>query len=282
MTDIAFTKMHGLGNDFVVIDSRDTPRNLSATQAQAIADRHTGIGCDQLILLETPHSAGPLQDADVFMRIFNADGSQVDACGNATRCVADLIMTETARKNANIGTGAGLLTAEEFPNNMVAVDMGRPRLDWQEIPLSKEQDTLHLDIENWTLHDPTAVSMGNPHCVFFVDDAAAVPLDEVGSTLEHHEMFPERANIGIAQIKNPGALRLRVWERGAGITQACGTGACAAAVSAHRRNLTGRTVLVELDGGTLTIDWRADDHVIMIGPTAISFKGTFDAALIGD
>jgi len=243
MTEIAFTKMHGLGNDFVVIDTRDAPRDLSTAQAQAIADRHTGIGCDQLILVEPSPSTGPLQDADVFMRIFNADGSQVDACGNATR--------------------------------------GRPRFDWQDIPLSSKQDTLHLDIENWTLQDPAAVSMGNPHCVFFVDDANAVPLDDVGPILENHEFFPERANIGIAQIKNPGALRLRVWERGAGITQACGTGACAAAVSAHRRNLTGRTVLVELDGGTLTIDWRANDHIIMIGPTAISFTGTFNAELIG-
>jgi len=280
MTEIAFTKMHGLGNDFVVIDTRDTPRDLSTAQAQAIANRHTGVGCDQLILIEPSPSTGPLQDADVFMRIFNADGSQVDACGNATRCVADLVMTEKARTSANIATGAGLLTAEEFPNGMVAVDMGRPRFDWQDIPLSSDQDTLHLDIENWTLEDPTAVSMGNPHCVFFVEDANAVPLNDVGPILENHEFFPERANIGIAQIKNPGALRLRVWERGAGITQACGTGACAAAVSAHRRNLTGRTVLVELDGGTLTIDWRADDHVIMIGPTAISFTGSFNAELI--
>ena len=281
MTDIAFTKMHGLGNDFVVIDTRDAPRDVSTAQAQAIADRHNGIGCDQLILIEPSPLTGPLRDADVFIRIFNADGSQVDACGNATRCVADLVMAEKAHPTANIGTGAGLLTAEEFPNGMIAVDMGRPRFGWQDIPLSSEQDTLHLDIENWTLQDPTAVSMGNPHCVFFVDDANAVPLNEVGPILEHHEFFPERANIGIAQIKNPGAFRLRVWERGAGITQACGTGACAAAVSAHRRNLTGRNVLVELDGGTLTIDWRADDHVIMIGPTATSFTGTFNAELIG-
>ncbi len=280
MTDIAFTKMHGLGNDFVVIDTRNATRDLSAAQAQAIADRHTGVGCDQLILLEPTPTSGSLQDADVFMRIFNADGSQVDACGNATRCVADLLMAENERPSANIGTGAGLLTAEQYPNNMVAVDMGRPRFSWQDIPLSSEQDTLHLDIENWTLDDPMAVNLGNPHCVFFVDDATAVPLGEVGPTLEHHELFPERANIGIAEIKNPRALRLRVWERGAGITQACGTGACAAAVSAHRRDLTGRTVLVELDGGTLTIDWRADDHVIMIGPTAISFTGTFPAELI--
>ncbi|MBK20128.1 MAG: diaminopimelate epimerase [Rhodospirillaceae bacterium] len=280
MTDIAFTKMHGLGNDFVVIDTRKTPRDLTALQAQSIADRHTGVGCDQLILLESPPADSALQDADIFMRIYNADGSEVDACGNATRCVADLIMAETTQPKAKIATGAGILMAEEFPDGLVAVDMGRPRFDWQDIPLSEQKDTLHLDIEAWTLADPTAVSMGNPHCVFFVDDAEAVPLDEIGPILEHHELFPERANIGIVQIKNSGAVRLRVWERGAGITQACGTGACAAAVAAHRRDLTGRTVLIELDGGNLTIDWRADDHVIMIGPTAISFKGAFNAALI--
>jgi len=281
MTDIAFTKMHGLGNDFVIIDTRDNPCELSPERVMAIANRHTGVGCDQVILLESPSSNSHLRDADVFMHIFNADGSQVYACGNATRCVANIIMLESARTSTKIGTGDTLLTAEKLTNGLIAVDMGCPQFDWRDIPLSSEQDTLDLNIKNFPLKNATAVNMGNPHCVIFVDDSDAISLDEIGPTLEHHDLFPERANIGVAQIKNTGALRLRVWERGAGITQACGTGACAAAVSAHRRNLTGRKVLVELDGGTLTIDWRTDNHVMMIGATATSFKGTFNTALLG-
>ncbi len=281
MTDIAFTKMHGLGNDFVIIDTRDNPYELSPERVMAIADRHTGVGCDQVILLESPSSNHHLRDADVFIQIFNADGSQVYACGNATRCVANIIMLESARTSIKIGTGDTLLTAERLPNGLIGVDMGCPQFDWRDIPLSSEQDTLDLNIKNFPLKNATAVNMGNPHCVIFVDDSDAVALEEIGPTLEYHDLFPERANIGIAQIKNTDELRLRVWERGSGITRACGSGACAAAVLAHRRNLTGRKVFVELDGGTLTIDWQTDNHVMMIGPTANSFKGTFNTALIG-
>jgi len=281
MTDIAFTKMHGLGNDFVIIDTRANPCDLSPERVIAIADRHTGIGCDQVILLEPPSSNPHLRDVDVLMHIFNADGSKVHACGNATRCVANIIMLESGRTSTKIAIGDTILTAEKLKNGLIAVDMGCPKFDWRDIPLSSEQDTLDFNIQNCPFKNATAVNMGNPHCVIFVEDADSVALDEIGPTLEYHDLFPERANIGIAQIKNVGALRLRVWERGSGITQACGSGACAAAVSAHRRDLTGRKVLVELDGGNLTVDWYTDNRVMMTGPIAASFKGTFNTALIG-
>ncbi|MEE8445981.1 MAG: diaminopimelate epimerase [Alphaproteobacteria bacterium] len=276
MTRIAFTKMHGLGNDFVVIDARAKGLALDARGARAIAARHTGIGCDQVIVME-PAANG---EADLFMRIRNADGGEVAACGNATRCVAALVMGQDGRDRLRIQTEAGLLEAEGLEGGLIAVDMGRPGLDWRDIPLAGPQDTLHLDISAGALCDPTAVGMGNPHCVFFVDDADAPDLAVLGPGLEHHQAFPERANIGIAQIQGQGAIRLRVWERGAGITQACGTGACAALVAAHRRGLTGRAATVELDGGRLAIDWRDDDHVVMTGPAAVSFSGSFDAGVL--
>ena len=280
MTDIAFTKMHGLGNDFVIIDARENPCELSPEGVKTIADRQKGIGCDQVILIELPPSKSYLRDVDVFMHIFNADGSKVYSCGNATRCVANLIMLESAQKSVKIAIGDATLTAERLDNGSIAVDMGCPKFDWRDIPLSSEQNTLDFNIQNCPFKNLTAVNMGNPHCVIFVDDADAIALDEIGPTLEYHNLFPERANIGIAQIKNAGVLRLRVWERGSGITQACGSGACAAAVAAHRRDLTGRKVIVELDGGNLTIDWHTDNHVIMTGPTATSFEGTFNTSLI--
>jgi len=272
MTRIAFTKMHGLGNDFVVIDARAQPLALDADRARAIARRHTGIGCDQVIVMERPTDG----HADLFMRIRNADGSEVAACGNATRCVAALVMMEEGRDSAHIQTAAGLLEAEGLDGGMVAVDMGRPGLEWRDIPLAAPEDTLHLELSAGPLRDPVAVSMGNPHCVFFVEDADAVDLPRLGPGLERHRLFPERANIGIAEIRDRGTIRLRVWERGAGITQACGTGACAALVAAARRDLTARRAAVELDGGRLEIEWRGDDHVLMTGPVAISFTGSFD------
>ncbi|MEE8334333.1 MAG: diaminopimelate epimerase, partial [Alphaproteobacteria bacterium] len=244
MTRIAFTKMHGLGNDFVVIDARARKLALDAERVRAIAARHTGIGCDQVIVME-PATNG---EADLFMRIHNADGGEVAACGNATRCVAALVMGQEGRDSLRIQTDAGLLEAEGLEDGRIAVDMGRPGLDWRDIPLAAPADTLHLDISAGPLADPAAVSMGNPHCVFFVDDADALDLVTLGPGLEHHKAFPERANIGIAQIQDRNTSRLRVWERGAGITQACGTGACAALVAAHRRGLTERTATVELDG----------------------------------
>ena len=278
MTRIAFTKMHGLGNDFVVIDARDEALALDERRARAIAARHTGIGCDQVIVMEPASDAS----ADLFMRIRNADGGEVAACGNAARCIAALAMMMEGRDSIRIQTSAGLLEAEGLEDGLVAVDMGRPRLDWRDIPLSAPEDTLHLELTAGPLSDPAAVSMGNPHCVFFTGDAEAVDLAALGPGLEHHPLFPERANIGIAEIRGRDAIRLRVWERGAGITLACGTGACAALVAAHRRGLTDRKATIELDGGKLTIDWRADDHVLMTGPAAISFAGSFDDEALAD
>ena len=280
MNDIAFTKMHGLGNDFVIIDARENSCELPPEGVKALADRQKGIGCDQVILLEPPPKTPYLRDVDVLMHIFNADGSKVYACGNATRCVANIIMLESAQTSVKIAIGDATLTAEKQNNGLIAVDMGCPKFDWRDIPLSSEQNTLNFNIQNCPFKNVAAVNLGNPHCVIFVDDADAVALDQIGPTLEHHNLFPERANIGIAQIKNAGVLRLRVWERGSGITQACGSGACAAVVSAHRRELTERKVIVELDGGNLTIDWQSDNHVMMTGPIATSFKGTFNTSLI--
>ncbi|MHA1108521.1 MAG: diaminopimelate epimerase [Alphaproteobacteria bacterium] len=270
MTDVPFTKMHGLGNDFVVIDARDRLIALKPATVRAIAARHTGVGCDQLIVME-PAADGTA--VDVFMRIYNADGGEVDACGNATRCVAKLLIGSHGQGSVRIATGGGVLVAEHAAGDAVSVDMGPPGLGWRDIPLASKADTLHLEITSGPLSDPAAVGMGNPHCVFFVDDLDAIPMEALGPELEHHDLFPERANIGVAQIIDDMTLCLRVWERGVGLTLACGTGACAAAVSAHRRGLTGRRVGVQVDGGTLAIEWRADDHVIMTGPAAVSFTG---------
>jgi diaminopimelate epimerase len=274
----AFTKMHGLGNDFVVVDARDAPFTPTAAVARRIADRRQGVGCDQLVVIE-PATAD--SGADVFMRLRNADGGEIGACGNATRCVAWKLMAETGRPEITVATAAGRLPARHAGSNRVAVDMGPPRLGWREIPLAREQDTLALPVGAGPLRDPVAVSMGNPHAVFFVDDAAAVPLAELGPELEHDPMFPERANISVAAVLGRDRLRLRVWERGAGVTWACGTGACAAVVAAVRRGLCDRDVTVGLDGGTLMIEWReSDGHVMMTGPIAESFTGEMNGALL--
>jgi diaminopimelate epimerase len=269
-----FVKMHGLGNDFVVIDARAQEFALDDAQARAIADRHTGVGCDQLIIMERPNGE---RLADVVMRIRNADGGEVAACGNASRCVADIVMRETGRDHVVIETAAGLLDAERASGGRVAVDMGPARLDWRDIPLSEPQDTTHLKLSLGPLKDPVAVSMGNPHAVFFVDDAERVDLKSLGPVLEHHPMFPERANIGVAQVLTRDRIRLRVWERGTGITLACGTGACAALVAAARRDLTERKATLIVDGGELEIEWSRDGHVIMTGPVAVSFTGELPA-----
>jgi len=269
-----FVKMHGLGNDFVVIDARVDGFPLDEARAHAIADRKTGIGCDQLILVERPRSAG----ADVFMRIHNADGGEVEACGNATRCIATLVMQETGGDRVVVETAAGLLEARPAGGGRISVDMGKARLDWQDIPLAAAQDTLHVDLAVGPLADPVCTNIGNPHATFFVAEANAIDLAGLGPQLEHHKLFPERTNIGIAQILSPERLRLRVWERGVGITRACGTGACAALVAASRRGLTGRKAEVVLDGGALEIAWREDGHVVMTGPVATSFHGSFDPA----
>ena len=277
MEPVPFIKMHGLGNDFVIIDARKRPFALDAAQAAAIADRRRGVGCDQIIVLEAPKSAGE----DAFMRIRNADGSESGACGNATRCVGALLMGESGKTQAIIATKAGELAAQGGSGGAVTIDFGPARLDWREVPLASAQDTLHVKLALGPVSDPAACSMGNPHATFFVPDVAAVDIAGLGPKLEFDPIFPERANIGFAQIKSRDQIRLRVWERGAGITQACGTGACAALVNAHRRGLTDRKAAVELDGGVLTIEWRAsDDHVLMTGPVAVSFRGTLDPSLL--
>jgi diaminopimelate epimerase len=276
MRSVPFIKMHGLGNDFVVVDMRRNRVEIGARQARVIADRQTGVGCDQLIIVEPPVNGL----ADAFMRIRNADGGEVTACGNASRCVASMIMREKHSNHAIIETGAGLLDAEAAENGMVSVDMGRVSHDWRDIPLSKPADTLHLGIEAGPLKDPVAINVGNPHAVFFVEDVEAVPLDVFGPIIERHALFPEFANVGAAEIRNGDRIRLRVWERGVGITRACGSGACAALVAACRRGLTDRAAEVMLDGGPLHIRWLKDDHVLMTGPVATSFTGILDPSLL--
>ncbi len=261
---VPFHKMHGAGNDFIVIDARGGLPGLTPERIAALSDRRTGIGCDQFITLE---AAAP--GADVFMRIHNPDGSEAGACGNATRCVADLLFRETGARRQLIRTVTGDLPAELLDDGRVTVDMGPARLDWQDIPLARAMDTLHLDLPG----DPASVSIGNPHATFFVPDAQTTPVTRDGPKFERDPLFPDRANIGFAQVLALDRLRLRVWERGAGLTLACGSGACAAAVNAHRRGLTGRRVTVAMDGGELDIDWREDGHVLMTGPVATSFTG---------
>jgi diaminopimelate epimerase len=276
MREIAFIKMHGLGNDFVVIDARRRKLALGDAAVRAIADRHKGVGFDQLLLLEKAKSKG----ADVFMRILNADGSEAEACGNGTRCVAHLVMREKDKDAVTVETVAGLLAAESDGEDRVAVDMGVPRLAWREIPLARDCDTLNVPLTLGPLVVPVCTSIGNPHATFFVDDAEAIDLASLGPKLEHDPIFPDRANIGVVQVLSPERLRFRVWERGAGITIACGSGACAALVAAARRGLAQRKAEVVLDGGTLDIEWRGDGHVLMSGPVATSFRGTLDLSLL--
>lgn len=275
MEPLPFVKMHGLGNDFVVFDARRRALDLSVDQVRAIADRHTGVGCDQLIVMEPPRNGA----ADVFMRIRNADGSEVEACGNATRCVASVVMKERGADTVVIETVVGLLHAKDGGNDLITVDMGPVRLDWQDIPLAEAKDTLHMGIEEGPLRDPVGINVGNPHAVFFVDDAESIPLETVGPRVEHHPLFPARINVEAVQVLSPTRLRMRVWERGTGITQACGTGACATLVAAHRRGLAERAAEVILDGGILRIEWNDDGHVMMSGPAATSFAGTLDPSL---
>jgi diaminopimelate epimerase len=260
---IPFVKMHGCGNDFVILDERPRPLGLTPVRAAAIANRHTGIGCDQLIVLQPDAAAG------IFMRIYNPDGSEAGACGNATRCVADILLRETGRTRVVIRTISGDLPSVRRSGGLIEVDMGPPKLDWADIPLAGPMDTLTLDLPG----EPAAVSMGNPHATFFVSDLAIVPITETGPKLEHDKLFPQRANIGFAQVLDPATIRLRVWERGAGLTLACGSGACAALVNAHRRGLTHRKANVIVDGGILEIEWRDDGHVLMTGPVATVFTG---------
>ena len=265
--------MNGLGNDFVVVQTGAEAFDPTADQVRAWADRKSGVGFDQLISI-APGRTEPL------VRFWNADGEEIGACGNGSRCAGWLLMRASGLDAASFRTEERRLSATRAGENSVSVDMGEPRLDWNEIPLAEDMDTRGIElqvgpIDNPRLHTPGCVSMGNPHVVFFVDDIDAVDVTRDGSLLEHHPLFPEAVNVGFAQIKGRDRIRLRVWERGAGLTKACGTGACAALVAAHRRGLTGRKATLELDGGELVIEWReADNHVIMTGPVALEYSGT--------
>lgn len=263
----AFIKMHGLGNDFVIVDARRDAFSVTPQIARAIADRHRGVGCDQFIVLE------PSTKAAARVRFWNGDGSEVGACGNGSRCVADLLAREKRESAVVLETRAGLLAARREGDGQVTLDLGPAMTAWQEIPLAREMDTLKLSLSLGPLSEPAALSLGNPHATFFVPDAEKIDLESLGPKLEHDPLFPERANIAVVSKIGSDELRVRVWERGAGLTQACGTGASAAAVNAHRRGLTGRRVATRLDGGTLIITWRADNHVEMTGPVSLSFTG---------
>jgi diaminopimelate epimerase len=269
---VPFRKMHGLGNDFVVLDGRAGALPVTPARAAAVADRHFGIGCDQFIVMEPPAPG-----ADVFMRILNPDGSEAGACGNATRCIAALVAEERGADRVVVRTIAGELPVERLAGGLWRADMGPARLGWQDVPLAREGDTLHLPLSLDPVSDPAACSMGNPHATFFVSDLEAVPVSEIGPRLEHDPIFPDRANIGFAQVTAPDAMRLAIWERGAGLTLACGSGACAAIVNAVRRGLTQRRATITMPGGDLIMEWReSDGHVLMTGPVATSFTGTLD------
>ncbi|MRU15889.1 diaminopimelate epimerase [Roseovarius sp. A21] len=260
-TGLPFMKMHGLGNDFVVLDARVHPVTVTPALAIALADRHMGVGFDQLAVIGT--GAG-----DAHLTFYNADGSTSGACGNATRCIARLLMDESGRDSLILTTARGEIAARDAGDGLTAVNMGAPQLTWEAIPLAEEMDTLELPIEG----GPTATGMGNPHCTFFVDDAEAIPLEQFGPRYEHHPLYPERTNVQVASLVGPDHLRMRVWERGVGVTLASGSSSCATAVAAARRGLTGRHVRIDLDGGTLEIDWR-EDGVWMTGGTMHVFDG---------
>jgi diaminopimelate epimerase len=279
-----FVKMNGLGNEIVVVDMRAAPAAITAADARAIAAPN-GAPYDQLMALYPPRTPG----TDAFVRIFNNDGSESGACGNGTRCIADIVFKETRKDALTFETAAGLVNCWKGAEPLIStVDMGAPRFGWREIPLAEEfRDTRAIElqigpIDAPILHSPSAVSMGNPHAIFWVDDVNAYDLAKIGPLLENHPIFPERANITLAAVRSREHIVIRTWERGAGLTKACGSAACAAAVCAARKRLTGRKVTVTLPGGDLLIEWRErDDHVLMSGPVAYEFEGRFDPALFG-
>ena len=265
MMSLPFMKMHGLGNDFVVIDTRAESIPLDDSIISAIAHRHLGVGFDQLAVIKNG-------SADAHLEFYNSDGSKSAACGNATRCIARHLMQESGKSMLHLTTERGDLFATDAGNGLTSVNMGHPLLEWQDIPLAKAMDTLELPIEG----APTATGMGNPHCTFFVSDAEAIDLTTRGAEIEHHPLFPQRTNVQFAHVVGPNHLRMRVWERGVGVTMASGSSSCATAVAAARRGLSGRSVRIDLDGGTLHIDWR-NDGIWMTGPTMHVFSGTFTA-----
>lgn len=269
----AFLKMHGLGNDFVVFDARENAIALTPDQARAVADRHFGIGCDTVVVIRPGGAA-----ADASLLFYNADGAESESCGNATRCVARLLMNERGLARVKLETKGGLLVCSDAGKGLVTSDMGEPKLEWDQIPMARAADTNSFTLEvGSTSITASAVSVGNPHCVLFVPNAQKAPVASLGPQIETLPLFPKRVNVEFAQVLDQGKIRMRVWERGVGITLACGTGACATAVAAIRRGLTGRKVELVLDGGSLFIEWREEDnHVLMTGPTAMPFRGRVD------
>lgn len=273
-TPLPFTKMHGLGNDFVILDLRGGKKPPAPALVRAIADRRRAIGFDQLITIEDERHPS----LAAYMGVWNPDGSRSGACGNATRCVAHLLMEEAGTESLTLRTDRGTLSAWQAQGGLVKVNMGPPKLEWEDIPLADASDTIRIDvklgpIDNPSLWGPGAVNMGNPHAVFFVDDVDAVPVEGLGPMIENHPMFPERTNVEFCQVIDRNRIRMRVWERGAGVTQACGSGACAAVVAGVRQGLIDRKCIVMLDGGPLTIEWSGSEDVYMTGPIALSFRG---------
>jgi len=273
MTELtSFRKMQGLGNDFVVFDARERAIPMSGTRARAIADRHFGVGCDTLVLI-TPGTAL----VDAALRFFNADGGEVESCGNATRCVAKVLMDERGLSRVKLESRGGMLICSDAGKGLVTVDLGVPKLEWNEIPLTEAVDTVKFPLALEGAFLPAAaVLMGNPHCILFVDDVAQAPVTQLGPRIERHPLFPNRVNVEFAQVIDRSHIRMRVWERGIGVTLACGTGACATLVAAARRGLADRKAEVQLDGGLLMIEWLPDDHVMMTGPATLSFVGEID------
>lgn len=270
MKTLDFLKMQALGNDFIVLDGRKALLNLNPELIKQMANRRFGIGCDQFIVIEASTKA------DAFMRIYNPDGSEAGACGNATRCIADIILKEANKDRIVLETISGLLECVRVDDKTITVDMGEAKLGWEQIPLAFERDTLNLRIEVGPFSNPVAVNMGNPHAVFFTTDIEKQRIENYGPQLEKHPLFPERANIEFAEIMDRLTVRMRVWERGAGITMACGSGACATAVAAIRRGLTERKLTIIMDGGPLGIEWReADGHVLMTGGYEYVFSGQY-------
>lgn len=275
MTKLSFQKMHGAGNDFIVVDARSTALTLTPAQATFLCDRHLGIGCDTLVILEKS------MDADVAVRFINGDGSISATCGNATRCVADVLMRETGKDSARIATGVGVLTASRNAAGLITVNMGTPKFGWAEIPLAESRNTMHLGLEMGLLADPVAVNMGNPHAIFFVRDLAHIKMGEWGAHLEHHPLFPERANISAVQVLGDNHIKMAVWERGAGLTLACGSAACAAVAAGVRRGVIHPECTVDLPGGTLEIRWQKNSDasggdIFMSGPVAYVFEGVVE------
>ena len=264
-----FIKMHGLGNDFVVIDSTKNQYTINKSSIQLISDRRFGVGCDQVIEMK------PSAKEDIYMKIYNSDGTEAEACGNAARCVAGLLFASNQKKEVSIETVAGVLKAESEEDGLIKVDMGKPSFFWKDIPLSS--DIGHISFEELSLINGLALNMGNPHIVFFVKDINEVNINKVGPLVENSSYFPEKVNVEICQIINKNKIKVTVWERGAGKTLACGTGACAALVAAYKNNLTDPTAEIVLNGGSLNITWNvnSDEHVIMSGPIAVSFLGDF-------